>query len=64
MERLIVKFGTPKPIGFREYDENTVSGIVPNGSPIRTPGDKYCRNCGTKREAGAKFCPECGSKFS
>ena len=22
MERLIVKFGTPKPIGFREYDEN------------------------------------------
>ena len=49
--------------GFRT-DENTVFGIVPRGSPIRTSGDKYCRNCGAKRENDAKFCLKCGSKFS
>ncbi len=44
-------------------DKNTLIGIVPNGSPINTSGDKYCRNCGAKREGNAKFCTECGTKF-
>ena len=34
MERLIVKFGTPKPIGFREYDENTVSALKLMGASV------------------------------
>ena len=25
--------------------------------------DKYCRQCGAKRENNAKFCRECGAKF-
>ena len=44
-------------------DKNTIIGIVPNGSPISMSGDKYCRNCGAKREGNAKFCTECGTKF-
>ena len=26
-------------------------------------GDKYCRDCGTKREGTAAFCTNCGKKF-
>ena len=44
-------------------DENTLIGIVPNGSPINMYGDKYCRNCGAKREGNGKFCTDCGAKF-
>ncbi len=44
-------------------DTNTLIGIVPNGSPIKMSGDKYCRNCGAKREGNSKFCTECGAKF-
>ena len=44
-------------------DKKTVAWFIPNGSMINTSGDKYCRQCGTKRENGVKFCTECGAKF-
>ena len=44
-------------------DGITVMGIVPNGSPISTSRDKYCRFCGAKRIENAKFCTECGAKY-
>ena len=44
-------------------DKNTLTGIDPNGSPINMSGDKYCRNCGAKREGDGKFCSDCGAKF-
>ena len=46
-----------------DIDGSTVMGIVPNGSPLHTANDRYCRFCGTKRKAGAKFCTQCGAKF-
>lgn len=30
---------------------------------INRAGDKFCRNCGTRRGNGAKFCTECGTKY-
>lgn len=48
--------------GFKT-DGNTVFSIIHNGNPINATGNKYCRNCGAKRENNAKFCTECGAKF-
>ena len=63
----------------RMYKPDSVAGGMPIGSmksrfhvPVpQTPvfecknavTDKYCRACGTKREANARFCTQCGQKF-
>jgi membrane protease subunit (stomatin/prohibitin family) len=30
---------------------------------VQAEYDKFCRECGTKREGNAVFCPQCGRKF-
>ena len=44
-----------------DIDGTMKMGIVPNGSPITTSKDKYCRFCGTGSKKNAKFCTECGA---
>ena len=50
----------PDTLAFKpgDFDEDSLYGKKPNGA-----GDKYCRQCGEKREKNAKFCSNCGAKF-